>query len=79
MECTRAQVVTFLWRAMGEPVPSEESTVFTDLKEGEYYCDAVAWAVETGVTTGKTETTFAPTLTCTRGEIVTFLYRAIEE
>ena len=78
-ECTRAQVVTFLWRAMGEPVPSEESTVFTDLKEGEYYCDAVAWAVETGVTTGKPETTFAPTLTSTRGEIVTFLYRAIEE
>jgi len=74
--CTRAQVATFLWRSQGKPAATSKNP-FVDVKQGEYYYDAVIWAVENGVTTGTSPTTFAPNDTCTRGQIVTFLYRAI--
>jgi len=74
--CTRAQVATFLWRAQGKPAAASKNP-FSDVKKGEYYYEAVIWAVENGVTTGTSATTFAPNATCTRGQIVTFLYRAI--
>ncbi len=73
--CTRGQVVTFLWRTAGCPEPRNTGTAFTDLKPGAFYEKAVAWAVEQGITKGATDTTFAPDATCTRGQIVTFLYR----
>ena len=73
--CTRGQVVTFLWRAAGCPKPESTETAFTDLKPGAFYTKAVAWAVEKGITNGTTPTTFAPDATCTRGQIVTFLWR----
>ena len=73
--CTRAQVVTFLWRAAGQPEPTEGTNPFTDVKEGAYYYKAVLWAVEKGITNGTSETTFDPDETCTRGQIVTFLWR----
>ena len=73
--CTRGQVVTFLWRAAGCPEPEKAETAFTDLKPGGFYLKAVAWAVEKGITNGVSETTFAPDATCTRGQIVTFLWR----
>ena len=75
--CTRGQVVTFLWRAAGCPKPESMETAFTDLKPSAFYTKAVAWAVEKGITNGTTPTTFAPDDTCTRGQIVTFLYRAM--
>ena len=74
--CTRGQVVTFLWRAAGSPVPSGAGTAFADVKPGAFYEKAVAWAVEKGITRGMTETTFAPNAACTRGQVVTFLYRS---
>ena len=74
--CTRAQIVTFLYRAEGTPEIAKKSKPFHDVDEGQYYADAVAWAVENGVTTGKSADTFAPNATCTRAEVVTFLYRA---
>lgn len=75
-KCTRAQVVTFLWRAMGQPAPRGGSP-FVDVSDpNAYYYKAVAWAAENNITTGKTPTTFAPNATVTRGEFVTFLYRA---
>ena len=74
--CTRGQVVTFLWRAAGCPEPTKTENPFTDVKKGAFYYKAVLWAVENGVTKGITDTTFAPDATCTRGQIVTFLYRA---
>ena len=70
--CTRAQIVTFLWRAAGSPEPKTASS-FTDVPANAYYAKAVAWAVENGITNGMTETTFAPDATCTRGQSVTFL------
>ena len=73
--CTRDQVVTFMWRAAGKPA-AEGSASFTDVAEGSFYAEAVAWAVEKGVTTGTSETTFAPGDPCTRGMVVTFLWRA---
>ena len=73
--CTRAQVVTFLWRAAGQPEPTEGTNPFTDVKEGTYYYKAVLWAVERGITNGTSETTFDPDETCTRAQIVTFLWR----
>ena len=73
--CTRAQVVTFLWRAMGEPRPSSTSNPFNDVKTDQYYTNAVLWAVELGITQGTSATTFGPGKTCTRGQIVTFLFR----
>ena len=75
--CTRAQIVTFLWRAAGSPEPKTASS-FTDVPVSTYYAKAVAWAVENGITNGMTETTFAPNATCTRGQSVTFLYRALK-
>lgn len=74
--CTRAQIVTFLWRAAGSPEPKKVSS-FSDVPESAYYAKAVEWAVENGITNGITETTFAPDTTCTRGQSVTFLYRAL--
>ena len=73
--CTRAQAVTFLWRAAGSPKAEASELPFTDVSEGAYYYDAVLWAVEQGITTGVTETTFVPEGTCTRAQIVTFLWR----
>ena len=74
LPCTRAQSVTFLYRAMGK-APST-AAAFSDVPAGAFYTEAVAWAVENGVTKGTTDTTFSPDATCTRGQIVTFLYRA---
>ena len=74
--CTRAQVVTFLWRAAGSPKPKGKTNPFTDVRPGAYYYDAVLWAVEKGVTQGVGKTRFAPDSGCTRGQIVTFLWRA---
>ena len=74
--CTRAQIVTFLWRAAGSPEPKTASS-FADVPASAYYAKAVAWAVENGITNGMTETTFAPNATCTRGQSVTFLHRAL--
>ena len=73
--CTRGQVVTFLWRAAGEPKPSGAKNPFTDVKEGSYYYEAVLWAVEQGITTGTSATTFSPNEGCTRGQVATFLWR----
>ena len=75
--CTRAQIVTFLWRAAGSPEPKAMSS-FTDVPANAYYAKAVAWAVENGITNGMTATEFAPDATCTRGQSVTFLYRALK-
>ena len=75
--CTRAQIVTFLWRAAGSPEPKTASS-FTDVPVSAYYAKAVAWAVENGITNGMTETTFAPNATCTRGQSVTFLHRVLK-
>jgi len=74
--CTRAQVVTFLWRANGCPTPTSSTNPFTDVPAGQYYTDAVLWAVEKGITSGTSLTTFEPDATVTRGQFVTFLYRA---
>lgn len=73
--CTRAQVVTFLWRAAGQPKPTTGSNPFGDVKNGTYYYEAVLWAVEKGITTGTSTTTFSPDDTCTRAQIVMFLWR----
>ena len=75
--CTRMQIVTFLWRAAGSPEPKTASS-FADVPASAYYAKAVAWAVENGITNGMTETTFAPNATCTRGQSVTFLHRALK-
>ena len=77
-KCTRGQIVTFLWRYMGEPAPKSAQTPFKDLKEGGFYLDAVAWAVENEVTNGLSSDKFGPDATCTRAQVVTFLYRAFE-
>ena len=73
--CTREQVVTFLWRANGEPEPTATESSFTDVPEGKYYTKAVLWAVEKEITAGATSTTFNPKGACTRAQIVTFLFR----
>ena len=73
--CTRAQAVTFLWRVAGQPAPAEHKNPFADVKEGTYYYDAVLWAAEKGITIGTSDTTFSPDDTCTRAQIVTFLWR----
>lgn len=77
--CTRAQVVTFLWRFAGSPEPTTTTNPFVDVSSGKYYAKAVLWAAEKGVTAGTSATTFSPNSTCTRGQIVTFLYRHIEK
>ncbi len=74
--CTRAQAVTFLWRAAGSPKPETRTMPFTDVPAGSYYYDAVLWAVENGITKGTSNTTFSPNMTCTRAQIVTFLWRS---
>ena len=74
--CTRAQAVTFLWRAAGSPKPETRTMPFTDVPVGSYYYDAVLWAVENGITKGTSDTTFSPNMTCTRAQIVAFLWRS---
>ena len=76
--CTRAQAVTFLWRAAGCPAPTSTTMTFTDVPAGSFYYDAVLWAIENGITKGTSTTTFSPNDTCDRGQIVTFLYRAMK-
>lgn len=76
VSCTRAQMVTFLWRAAGSPEPTTANNPFTDVQAGSYYYDAVLWAVEQGITKGTSATTFSPDATVTRGQTVTFLWRA---
>lgn len=74
--CTRAQAVTFLWRAAGSPAPKSATMPFTDVPAGSYYYNAVLWAVENGITKGTSDTAFSPDKTCTRAQIVTFLWRS---
>ncbi|MBQ7800918.1 MAG: S-layer homology domain-containing protein [Oscillospiraceae bacterium] len=75
--CTRGQVATFLWRLEGEPAPASPVNPFRDVKSGDYFHDAVLWAVEQGITNGYgSNDIFSPNTNCTRGQIVTFLYRA---
>ena len=73
--CTRAQIVTFLWRAAGSPAPKDMSS-FADVPADAFYAKAVAWAVENGITSGTSDGKFSPDATCTRAQSVTFLYRA---
>lgn len=75
--CTRAQIVTFLYRAAGSPAVKSTVNPFTDVTASDYYYNAVLWAVENGITTGTSETTFSPNESCTRAQCVTFLYRAV--
>ena len=74
-KCTRAQMVTFLWRDAGKPAPTGSENPFTDVKEDAYYYDAVLWAVEKGITVGTSKTAFSPDATVTRGQSMTFLWR----
>ena len=76
--CTRAQIVTFLWRAAGSPEPKGAASGMTDVVSGSYYEKAVAWAIENGITTGTTTSMFSPDATCTRAQAVTFLARALK-
>ena len=75
--CTRAQIVTFLYRAAGSPAVKSTVNPFTDVTASDYYYNAVLWAVENGITTGTSETTFSPNESCTRAQCVTFLYRVV--
>ena len=74
----RAQVVTFLWRAQNEPASDAEVT-FTDVKDGQFYTTAVAWAVENSITVGTTDDLFGVNDVCNRAQVVTFLYRTLAE
>ena len=74
--CTRAQAVTFLWRTAGSPEPETRAMPFTDVPVGSYCYDAVLWAVENGITKGTSATTFSPNMTCSRAQIVAFLWRS---
>ena len=74
--CNRAQVVTFLYRAMGNPVVTNTNNPFTDVNVADWYGSAVLWAVEKGITNGMSATQFGTTTTCNRAQVVTFLYRA---
>lgn len=76
VSCTRAQALTFLWRAAGSPEPENTGMAFSDIPASAYYYKAVLWAVEQGITQGTSNTTFSPNTTCTRAQIVTFLHRA---
>ena len=78
LTCTRAQAVTFLWRAVGSPVPDSNDPVFADVPDDSYYSSAVSWALENGITGGVSATEFGPDLSCTRAQIVTFLCRACD-
>lgn len=75
--CTRSMAVTYMWKAAGSP--SARAASFTDVSAGAEYADAVAWAVEQGVTAGTSDTTFSPDSVCTRGQIVSFLYWGLEK
>ncbi len=75
--CTRGQVATFLWRAQGKPAPTSSDNPFNDVNSDTYYYNAILWAVEKGVTNGTGKGKFSPDASCTRGQIVTFLYRAL--
>ena len=75
--CSRAQVVTFLWRAKGSPEPVTRKNAFSDVKQDDYFFKAVLWAVENGITKGTSDHTFSPNDTCTRAQVVTFLWRAV--
>lgn len=75
--CTRAQAVTFLWRAAGSPLPVDSTNPFADVASGSYYQTAVLWAVEQGITNGVKPGTFGPKQQCTRAQIATFLYRLV--
>ena len=77
--CTRAQIVAFLWRYEGEPTPETATNPFADVPSGAYYAKAVLWASENGVTAGTSATTFSPSDTCTRAQVVAFLYRDLEK
>ena len=77
--CQRAQVVSFLWRSAGSPEPTSAENPFTDVKESDFYYKAVLWAVENGITNGLTADTFGPFALCNRAQVVTFLWRAMEE
>ena len=77
--CTRGQVVTFLWRAMGKPEPEAKTNPFTDVKESDYYYKPILWAVEKGITTGTDAKHFSPATTCTNAHILTFIWRALGE
>ena len=74
--CTRAQVVTFLWRASGSPEPKSSYNPFTDVQPSAYYYKAILWAVENKITTGTSRTAFSPNASCTRAQVVTFLWRS---
>ena len=74
--CTRGQSMTFLWHALGDPEPVNTDNPFKDVKEGDYFSKPVLWAKENGVTGGTSATTFSPGNACTRGQIVTFLYKS---
>ena len=75
--CSRGQVVTFLWRAMGQPAPKSSRNPFRDVKNSDYFQTAILWAVEQGITTGTSAGDFSPKRTCTRAEVLTFLWRAM--
>ena len=75
--CTRGQVATFLWRAHGKPAPEGKSEGFTDVPENMYYYEAILWAAENGITNGVGNGEFEPDESCTRAQIVTFIYRAM--
>ena len=77
--CMRAHVVTFLWRAAGQPEPVSTANPFVDVKESDFYCKAVLWAVENGITNGLDATHFGPFAYCNRAQVVTFLYRAMNK
>ena len=77
--CTREQAVTFLWKALNKPAPEQTESPFTDVKPGQYYCKAVLWAVENQITSGVSETLFGVGRTCTREQIVTFVYKAMAD
>ena len=76
--CTRGQVVTFLWRFQDQPQMTGTECKFTDISAADYYYQPVLWAVKNGITDGTSETTFSPKVNCTRGQVVTFLYRGIK-
>jgi len=75
-DCSRGEVVTFLWRCMGKPTPKTTSCPFTDVRSDAYYYQAMLWAVENGITKGTSHTTFSPDNSCTRSQVVTFLWRS---
>ena len=78
LNCSRAQIVTFLWRFEKSPAAGSMNP-FTDISVGDYYADAVLWAVKENVTAGTSAATFSPDADCTRAQIVTFIYRALAE